>query len=87
MSDTMETITLRTLVREPRKVKRLTRAGQSITVTDHGAPLWIIQPAQGQASPDAEASRRQAIDEILDEVLRETPAKVSAVQLLEESRR
>jgi hypothetical protein len=83
----MKTIALRTLVREPLKVKRLTRAGQSITVTDHGDPLWIIQPAGGKESPDAEVHRRKAIDEVLDEVLGETPAKVSAARLLEESRR
>lgn len=83
----MKKIPLRTLVREPLKVKRLTRAGQSITVTDHGDPLWIIQPAGGNESRDAEANRRKAIDEVLDEVLSETPAKISAARLLEESRR
>ena len=83
----MKTIPLRTLVREPLKVKRLIRAGQSITVTDHGNPLWIIQSAGGKESPDAEANRRKAIDEVLDEVLNDTPAKVSAARLLEESRR
>lgn len=86
-SDIVRTITLRTLVREPRKVKRLTRAGQSVAVTDNGNPLWIIQPAAGNESSAAEAGRREAIDEILDEVLREKPAKISAARLLEESRR
>jgi antitoxin (DNA-binding transcriptional repressor) of toxin-antitoxin stability system len=83
----MKTITLRTLVREPLKVKRLTRAGQSITVTDHGNPLWVIRPAGGPETSDAEVVRRKAIDEILDEVLLEKPARVSAVELLEASRR
>ena len=83
----MKTITLRTLVREPLKVKRLTRAGQVVTVTDKGDPLWIIQQADGNESSDAEAGRRKAIDEILDDVLREKPGKVSAAKLLEESRR
>ena len=83
----MKTITLRTLVREPLKVKRLTRAGQSVTVTDHGDPLWIIQRADGNESSDAGAGRRKAIDEILDGVLREKPGKVSAAKLFEESRR
>lgn len=87
MSDNMKTVTLRTLVREPLKVKRLTRAGQSVTITDHGDPLWIVQPAGGPESSDNEAGRRKAIDEILDEVLREKPAKVSAAKLLEASRR
>ena len=87
MSDIMKTITLRTLVREPLKVKRLTRAGQSVEVTDHGDALWIIQPAGRKESPAAQADRRKVIDEILDEVLREKPAKISAAKLLEESRR
>ena len=39
VSDTMKTISLRTLVREPLKVKRMTRAGQSVQVTDNGEPL------------------------------------------------
>lgn len=83
----MKTITLRSLMREPLAVKRLTRAGQSVTVTDNGNALWVIQPANGKESPDAEKNRRKAIDEVLDEVLREKPAKISAVRLLEDSRR
>ena len=85
VSDTLKTISLRTLVREPLKVKRMTRAGQSVQVTDNGEPLWILQPANGTDTDEAE--RRRAIDEILDEVLREKPSKISAARLLEESRR
>lgn len=81
----METITLRTLVREPRKVKRLTNAGKTVQVTDNGRPLWVLQPAEGTA--DDEERRRREIDELLDEVLREKPSKISAAKLLEESRR
>jgi hypothetical protein len=80
----VKTISLRTLVREPLKVKRMTRAGQSVRVTDNGKPLWILQSAN--ASVD-EAERLRATDEILDEVLRGRPSKVSAARLLEESRR
>lgn len=80
----MKTVTLRTLVREPLKVKRITRTGRPVQVTDNGEPLWILQPASGAA---ADEERRRAIDEILDEVLREKPSKVSAARLLEESRR
>lgn len=87
MSDGMKTVTLRMLVREPLKVKRLTRTGQSVTITDHGVPLWIIQPASQNESPDANAGRRLAIDEVLEEVLRERPAKISAARLLDDSRR
>lgn len=81
----MTTVSLRTLVREPLKVKKLTRAGKSVQVTDNGEPLWILQAATGTDADEAE--RRRAIDELLDEVLREKPSKVSAVRLLEESRR
>jgi hypothetical protein len=85
MSDNVKTITLRTLVREPLKVKRMTRAGTPVQVTDRGEPLWLLQPANGTAAD--EAGRRRAIDEILDEVLKEKPSNVSATRLLEESRR
>ena len=81
----MKTISLRTLVREPLKVKRMTRSGQSVQVTDNGEPLWILQPANGTDTDEAE--RRRTIDQILDEVLREKPSKISAAKLLEESRR
>ena len=83
----MRTITLRTLVREPLKVKRLTRAGQSVTITDKGDPLWILQRADVGESVVADTGRQKAVDEILDGVLRERPAKISAAKLLEESRR
>jgi len=81
----MKTVTLRTLVREPRKVKRMTRLGQTVRVTDGGEPLWVLQPAGG--TPIAKTERRRAIEEILDEVLTSKPSKISAVRLLEESRR
>jgi hypothetical protein len=80
----VKTISLRTLVREPLKVKRMTRTGKPVQVTDNGKPLWILQPANGA---DDEAERRRVTDEILDEVLRERPSQISAVRLLEESRR
>ena len=80
----MTTISLRTLVREPRKVKRMTRTGQPVRVTDNGKPLWILQPAN---SPADEEERLRVTDEILDEVLRGRASTVSAVRLLEESRR
>ena len=80
----MKTIPLRQLVREPRKVKRWTRAGQNVHVTDNGKPLWIIRPAEGK--PD-DAERARAIDELLDEALRAPHSPVSAAALLEESRR
>jgi hypothetical protein len=80
----MKTITLRTLMREPLTVKRWTRTGKSVQVTDGSEPLWILQPAN--AAPEEE-ERRRATVEILDEVLRETPSRISAARLLENSRR
>jgi antitoxin (DNA-binding transcriptional repressor) of toxin-antitoxin stability system len=65
-------------------VKRLTRSGQSVQVTDNGKPLWIIQPA---AEEMHDANRARAIDELLDEALRSPRSPVSAAGLLEESRR
>ena len=81
----MTTVTLRTLVREPRKVKRLTRAGKPVQVTDNGRALWILQPVNDTDVDEAE--RRRAIDEILDEVLREKPSKTSLSKIVLESRR
>ena len=81
----MKTITLRTLLREPLTVKRWTRMGKSVQVTDGGEPLWILLPAN--AAPDDEEERRRATVEILDEVLREKPSRISAARLLAESRR
>ncbi len=80
----MRMIPLRQLLREPVKVKGWTRAGEAVQVTDNGKPLWIIQPV---VVTEDETTRRNAIDAILDEVLREAPAPVSAARLLEESRR
>ena len=80
----MKTISLRTLLREPVKVKRITRTGKPVQVTDNGRPLWILQPANGTEADELE--RRRAIDEILDEVLREKPSTISAANLLEQSR-
>ncbi len=80
----MKRIPLRTLLREPVKVKRLTRSGQSVQVTDNGKPLWVIQPA----TPEVEdPERARAIDDLLDEALRSPRSPVSAAALLEESRR
>lgn len=63
----------------------MTRAGKALQVTDNGEPLWILQPANGTATDEAE--RRRAIDEILDEVLRVKPSKISLSKIVLESRR
>lgn len=83
-SDSVKTIPLRSLLREPTKVKRLTRSGQSVQITDNGKPLWLIQPA---AQEQNDQERTRAIDQLLDEALRAPRSSVSAVALLEQSRR
>jgi hypothetical protein len=80
----MKTIALRKLLREPVKVKQLTRAGQSVQVTDDGKPLWVIHPADGEANPEA---RARAIDGLLDEVLQLPLSKLNLAKTLDESRR
>jgi hypothetical protein len=82
----VKSITLRTLLREPLKVKRWTRTGTKVQVTDKGEPLWVLHPAATNVDGDDD-ERLRATNEILDEVLNEQPSKMSAVKLLEESRR
>ncbi len=85
MSDSMKTITLRTLVREPLKVKRITRTGSSVQVTDNGRPLWILQPAEG---PPTDATRRcREIEEELAGVLHEPESEIALSRIILESRR
>jgi hypothetical protein len=80
----MKTISLRTLVREPIKVKRITRTGKSVQVTDNGEPLWILQPAVTQ---DDEEQRRREIEELFDEVRRGPRSKIPLSKIVLESRR
>ena len=80
----MKTISLRTLVREPVKVKRITRAGKSVQVTDNGEPLWILQPAAGTAAD--EERRRHEIEEELADVLRGPRSKIPLSKIVLESR-
>ena len=80
----MKTISLRTLVREPLKVKRMTRLGKPVQVTDNGQPLWIIRLA---VTREDEKERRREIEEELTEVLRGPKSKMSLSQIVLESRR
>jgi hypothetical protein len=83
----MKAISLRTLMREPRKVKRMTAGGKSVQVTDHGEPLWVLTGVPATAAASTKAERDRLLDEIFDEMLSEKPSGTSAVRLLEESRR
>jgi len=80
----MKSIPLRSLLREPVKVKRLTRSGQSVQVTDNGKPLWVIQPAPRE---EEDTERARAIDELLDEALRAPRSNISLSEILEKERR
>jgi hypothetical protein len=80
----MKTVTLRTLVREPLKVKRLTRAGKTVQVTDNGQPLWIIQSAATQVD---EGERRREIENELAEVLQGPKPSLSLSKIILASRR
>ena len=81
----MTTISLRTLLRDPRRVKRMTRTGKPVQITDNGQPLWILQPANGGEIDEAE--RRREIEAIFAEVLKEKPSKISLSKILDDSRR
>lgn len=85
LSDRVKTITLRTLVREPLKVKRITRTGKSVQVTDNGHPLWVIQPANAAAA-DPEQRHRE-IEELFAEVRRGRRSKIALSKIVLESRR
>ena len=65
----------------------MTQTGKPVQVTDNGQPLWVLNPANGAVTEKSEAERRRAIDEILDEVLREKPSKISLSKIVLESRR
>ncbi|HEV2452961.1 MAG TPA: hypothetical protein VGY98_01785 [Verrucomicrobiae bacterium] len=58
----MKTVTLRFLLNEPLKVKRLNRSGQSITVVDKGSQLCVIRPAAGKGYTGVKARRRRPLN-------------------------
>lgn len=80
----MRTIPLRRLLREPALVKRWTRSGETVVITDSKEPLWIVRAA---GDVESDPLRDRAIDAILEEALRAPRSKVSAARLLEEARR
>lgn len=79
----MKTVTLRDLVRETRKVKRITSTGASFLVTDNGKPLWKVSPAEGAM----EEGRVEAIDTELEALLAEPKSDLSLADLVAQSRR
>ena len=81
----MTTITLRTLVRDTRKVKRMVRPGKLVQVTDNGEPLWVIHPAKPDPMDDGQ--RQREIEAELEEVLSEKQSSFNLSKLVIESRR
>jgi hypothetical protein len=81
----MKTVSLRTLIREPLRIKRITRTGKCVQVTDNGHPLWVIQPANGTEAD--EEQRRREIEELFAEVRRGPRLKIPLSKIILESRR
>ncbi len=81
----MKTIPLRKLMREPTMVKKWTKAGQAVSVTDNGEPLWVIHPAEKPVEDEDE--RRRGIEEVFAEVMREPQSKISLSKIIKDSRR
>ena len=79
----MKSIPLRELLRETRKIKRLTNAGASFLVTDHGEPLWKVSPADDTG----DAARDEHIDAELDALLNEPRSDIPLSELVLRSRR
>jgi hypothetical protein len=80
----MKTLPLRTLLREPLRVKKITKAGISVQITDNGIPLWVLIPAE---SKDLDEKEDRELDAFFDEVLRDKPSKISLSKILLDSRR
>jgi hypothetical protein len=80
----MKTVSLRTLVREPLKVKRMTRSGDTVQVTDNGDPLWILKAA---VRSEDKAQRRIEIEREFAEVLSSKTKGTPLSRIVIESRR
>jgi hypothetical protein len=77
-------IPLRTLLRDPLSVKKMTRCGEKVRITDKGQPLWDLVPAESKERTEKED---REVEELLDEVLREKPSKISLSKIILDSRR
>ena len=64
----MKTIPLRTLLRDPKSVKRLTGGGHSVRITDGGVALWDLSAPAADAGSD-EDERNRLWDEHFEDLL------------------
>ena len=80
----MNTLPLRTLLREPLKVKRMTKSGMTVRITDRGQPLWDLLPVEDKM---INAQEDRELDQFLEESARMKPCRISLGQILDESRR
>ena len=80
----MKTLPLRTLLRDPLRVKKITSGGAAVQITDKGKPLWELRPIEKRVDQD---KREREIDEVLDATLREPMCKISLSKLVLDSRR
>jgi len=64
----MKTVPLRTLLRDPKSVKKLTGGGHSVRITDGGVALWDLSAPSVHADTD-EAERNRLWDEHFDDLL------------------
>lgn len=74
----MTTLSIRDLLRQPTLVKRLTRSGQVVRITERGVSLWDIQAAEVPEISQTEAERLRGVDEMLDSLLAEAPLPAHA---------
>ncbi len=81
----MKTVPLRQLLREPVKIKRWTRAGQTVQINDNGKPLWIIKSAVETSEDDT--ARRRGIEEMFNELSQEPISPISLSKIVKDSRR
>ena len=68
----MKILPLRQLLRDPKKVKMLTKNGQTVRITDDGEPLWDIMAPGGAAdieSAETDARRNQLWEDHFEELL------------------
>jgi hypothetical protein len=79
----MKTLPLRTLLREPTTIKKLTTSGQSVQITDNGKPLWIVQAAP---VPNLDRLTDAELDEELNSMLAERFSQISASALVLDAR-